>query len=148
MAWQRVRIDLPDDLTPAQRKEAGRLIVEGIIERSQQGMGVRKAGDSFRHKPFAEYSEAYLDRKKKAGKYSGNVDLTLDGDMLAALDVISDKKGSVLIGFENGSEENSKAEGNITGSYGGAPNPRKARNFLGLTRSEVRAVVKAVKSET
>lgn len=139
MAWQKIRIPIPEDLTASQRRELGDLIVSGIKDRTEQGMGVRKAGDSFRLKPFAEYSDAYLEKKKKAGKYSGNVDLTYSGEMLEGLQVLSHKKGSILVGFENGSSENDKAEWNRSGTS--TPN----RDFLGMTRSEIRAVVKAVR---
>jgi len=140
MTWQRVRIPLPEDLNAAQRREAGKMIVEGIIDRTQQGMGIMKAGDSFRHKPFAEYSQSYLEYKQAQGKYRGNVDLTLEGEMLDGLQVLSHKKGSVLVGFKNGTIENDKAEWNQSGTK--TPN----RVFLGMTRSEIRAVVRSVKS--
>lgn len=139
MAWQRVRIPLPEDLSAAQRRRAGEIIVQGIVDRTKQGMGIRKAGDSFRHKPFADYSKSYLEYKKAKGKYRGNVDLTFEGKMLAALKLLSHEKGSVLIGFDNGTEENDKAEWNRVGTN--SPN----RDFLGMTRSEIRAVVKSVK---
>lgn len=142
MAWQRVRIDIPDELTKPQRDIAARMMVDLMVEKARNGEGIRKAGDRIRSRTFPKYTEAY-----EKFKGQSNVDLTLSGDMLSALDVISTKKGSVLIGFENGSEENDKAEGNITGSYGRSPNPRKARNFLGLRKSEINAIVRTVKSE-
>lgn len=140
MAWQRIRIPLPEDMTAAERRRAGEMIVEGIVNRTQQGMGIRKSGDSFRLQPFAEYSEKYLEYKKSVGKYSGNVDLKLSGDMLEGLQMLSHEKGSVLIGFQNGTFANDKAEWNRVGTK--TPN----RDFLGLTRAEIRAVVRSVKS--
>ncbi len=140
MAWQRIRIPLPEDLTAAQRRQAGQIIVDGIVQRTKQGVGIRKAGDSFRLKPFVEYSESYLEAKKKAGKYSGEVDLRFTGEMLDNLKMISQKKGSVLVGFQNNTSANDKAEWNRVGTK--TPN----RDFLGLTRSEIRAVVKTVRS--
>lgn len=142
MAWQRVRIPVPEDLNKNEREEAGRLMIEGIRDRTAQGMGIRQSGDRVRLKAFAEYSPEYLDKKKKAGKYSGAVDLKWTGDMMKALDVISHQKGSILIGFENGSEENDKAEWNREGTS--TPN----RDFLGMTKAEIRAVVKTVKQSS
>lgn len=140
MAWQRIRIPVPEDLTAQQRREAGQAMVEGIVERTKQGMGIVQSGDRVRFKPFAEYSDDYLEKKRKAGKYSGNVDLKWTGEMLEGLKVISHQKGSILIGYDNGSKANDKAEWNRTGTS--TPN----RDFLGMTKSEIRAVVRSVKS--
>lgn len=111
-----------------------------MASKARDGIGVRYEGERARNKNFPKYTEKY--EKFKGQK---NVDLTLSGEMLDGLQVLSHKKGSVLIGFENGTEENDKAEGNITGSYGRSPNPRKARNFLGLTASEIKSIVRDYK---
>jgi len=69
--------------------------------------------------------------------------------MLDAIEVLSHKRGQVLIGFENGSEQNDKAEGNQTGSYGQPdPNPSKARRFLGLTDREYDAILEEIRSDS
>lgn len=140
MTWQRTRIELPDDLGPALREAIGREIVERMISNANSGVGVRKTASGVRKKQFPGYTKDYA-------KFKGqeNVDLVLSGDMLADLDVISHKKGSILVGFENGTESNAKAEGNITGSYGKSPNLRKARDFLGLTKSEINEIVRNIR---
>lgn len=140
MAWQKIRIDVPEDIGPSEREAMGAEMVALMVSKAKDGIGVRYEGDRARPKNFPAYTERY--EKFKGQK---NVDLTLSGEMLEALNVLSHKKGSILIGFENGSEENDKAEGNITGSYGRSPNPRKARNFLGLTASEIKAIVRDYK---
>lgn len=140
MTWQKVRFDIPENLKPDERISIGQDIVDKIIDNATNGIGVRKSGERFVRKEFAAYSKAYEDKKGQS-----NVDLTLSGEMLSSLQVLSHKKGSVLVGFENGTEANAKAEGNILGSYGREPNKRKARNFLGLVSSEVRAILKEYK---
>jgi hypothetical protein len=140
MTWQRVKIEIPDNLGPKDRESLGFAILEHIRERTQSGTGLNSAGN--RLKDFPAYSKGYMKSLdfKIAGK-SSKVDLTLSGDMLDAMDLLKHKKGELTIGFENGSVDNAKAEGNILGSYGGSPNARKARNFLGVTRSELKAIV-------
>lgn len=141
--WQRTRIEIPEGYSPEQREQIGQDIVEHIRQRSEAGVGVKERGGKWVKSRFPGYSEAYAKSLdfKIAGKSRGNVNLTLSGDMLIALDVLSHRSDSILIGYENGSEENARADGNIRGSYGGAPNPRKARNFLGITPSELDAIL-------
>lgn len=143
--WQRVRIQLP---TPVKDKEAlaeiGDLIVERIVERTDQGKD--KAGNAWRGEA-AKYSEAYkksLDFKI-AGKGSG-VNLQLSGDMLAALRVLKSTSNWIEVGFDRGSDENAKADGNIRGTYGSdTPNPNKARDFLGMEGKELERLTRIVK---
>jgi len=140
MAWQKLRIEVPEDLTAGERKEAGQAMVDKMVENATNGLGVTGSADNPRRRVFPAYTKDYAKAKGQT-----SVDLTLSGEMLSALKVISSKKGSVLIGFDSGSEANAKAEGNITGSYGQpAPNKKKARDFLGLLRSEVRDILKEI----
>jgi hypothetical protein len=130
MAWQRLKVEVPKEYSPTEREDFGVLVADYIRERTAKGVGVRDG---------ATY--------KFAGKSKGKVDLVLSGDMLAELDVLRTKPGEVVVGFENGTEANDKAEGNILGSYGGDPNPKRARNFLGLTSREVEALVRKFERE-
>lgn len=129
---QKVTIRLPDDLRPAEREEVALEIIEHIRERSQRGIGVRRAGRGFTAYNFPSYSEKYAERKGQS-----NVDLTLSEEMLESIEILRHKKGEVTVGFRRGTDVNGKAEGNQIGSYGRSPNPRKARRFLGLTRDEL-----------
>ena len=140
MTWQRVKIAIPDDIGPKDRERLGFAILEFIRERTQLGVGLNSSGT--RNKDFPAYSKEYMKSLdfKIAGKGS-KVNLTLSGDMLDAMDLLRHKNGELVIGFSNGTEDNGKAEGNITGSYGGAPNARKARNFLGVTKSELNSIL-------
>lgn len=140
MAWQKLDIPIPKDLDKSQRLELADLIIEHIVDRTDRG--IDKDG-----KKFPKYSKNYTKSLdfRNAGKSASKVDLQLSGDMLAALDVLNHDKGKIRIGFENGSEENDKAEGNILGSYGGDPNPSKARDFLGLKPSKLKELIAYVK---
>jgi hypothetical protein len=110
-------------------------VIEFIKDRSQAGFGVRR-GKNYQ---FPEYSEAYRVNVKGGQR---RVDLTLNDDMLNAIEILDIDGRQVTIGFQEG-EDNDKAEGNQLGSYGRAPNPRKARKFLGLTVEEREAILAA-----
>jgi hypothetical protein len=142
MPQQKVEIPIPDDLKPAQRAELADLIIEHIVDRTQRGLD--KEG-----KRFPGYSKEYIKSLdfKNAGKSKSKVDLQLSGDMLAALTLLTEKKGLLKIGFERGAEENDRAEGNILGSYGREPDPSKARDFLGIQKSKLKELIAYVKEQ-
>jgi len=80
---------------------------------------------------------------KAAGK-SRSVDLTLSGDMLAAIELLGHKKGQITVGYENGTDENARAEGNQLGTYGQkSPNPKKARAFLGIAKEDLEKILRS-----
>lgn len=142
MPQQKVEIPIPDDLKPAQRAELADLIIEHIVDRTQRGLD--KDG-----KRFPGYSKSYIKSLdfQNAGKSKSKVDLTLSGDMLAALTLLSEKKGVLKIGYERGAQENGRVEGNILGSYGGSPNRSKSRNFLGIQPSKLKELINFVKDQ-
>lgn len=127
--WQRFSIDLPG--YSAEEREAIALeVIEKIIKRSKSGKDVN--GESFPalSKPYAKY------KGKIAGSRASN--LTLTGDMLDSIEILTNRSGKVIIGYENGSNENAKADGNIRGTYGSnTPNKKVAREFLGINESEL-----------
>jgi hypothetical protein len=129
MAWQRFKVEIPEGFTPSEREAIAERIIERIRERSAEGTGIRSNG---RHFTFPGYSDAYInsDAFKKAGKSPGQVNLKLSGEMLEELSLISNKPTQLLIGFQNGTESNAKAEGNA-----------KKRNFLGLNKSELAEIL-------
>jgi hypothetical protein len=139
MTWQRVRIEIPEGYAPSDREAIASDIRQYIIDRTATGVGVKGEGRRARLYDFPEYTPAYRNFKGP-----GNVNLRLSSEMLDAMEVLSVGRDSVLIGYENGTEQNDKAEGNITGSYGKPkPNPRKARNFLGMTTTELESILAA-----
>lgn len=134
--WRRIRIDVPDWLSPSDREQLADDIIETIRRRTDSGRD--KDGNK-----FPGYSKSYVKSLdfKIAGKSKGDVNLQLSGDMMASLELLSHRRGSIMIGFENGTPENDRADGNITGSYGGSPNPRKARDFLGIESDELESLL-------
>ena len=72
----------------------------------------------------------------------------LSGDLLDELSVINHKPGELVIGYEKGAEINGKAEGNILGTYGQSePIKGKQRDFLGITRSDLKTVIDTIDQE-
>lgn len=144
---QKVAIVLPEYLTPRQRKAVAAELIDVIVERTQSGKGVKgkaKGGIYQGTYSFPGYSDVYKNsfEYKKVKKKTGKVDLTLSGDMLGALELLEEDTGKVVIGYEEGSEENARADGNIRGTYGdSAPSEKKARNFLGVTKAELADVL-------
>lgn len=134
MAWQRTRINLPARYSKSDRVAIASEIIDFIRERSQSGRGINP--NTGRNKRFVRYTDEYAKREGKT-----NVDLTLNDEMLRAMRLISDRPDSLLIGYENGTEENAKAEGNQIGSYGRSPNPEKARPFLGITNADLNRIL-------
>lgn len=143
MAWQRFSVEIPKDLDPSQRLELADLIIEHIVDRTDRGLN--KDG-----RRFPKYSKSYIKSLdfQNAGKSKGKVDLQLSGDMLAAIKLINHQAGKLTIGFDNNTEENAKAEGNILGSYGGEPDSSRARDFLGLESRKLRELLRFVEDGT
>lgn len=145
--WQRIKVDLSGyGLTSDEKDEVADLIIERIVDRTQKG---RDKDNRPWSGSAARYSDSYKESLdfKIAGKSPSKVDLQLSGDMLAALSVLDKTRRSVTIGFEPGSEENAKADGNIRGTYGQPkPIPGKARDFLGITDRELDNIIKLVKN--
>lgn len=139
--WVHNKIELPDDLSAKDRRAVGKELLEFIRKRTASGRG-KGSGT------FPKYSKEYTQSLdfRNARKSAGKVNLKLSGDMMAALDVLSHKKGQLIYGFKNKTEENDRAEGNILGSYGGSPNASKVRDFMGLDKNEVNAIVELSKS--
>lgn len=140
--WQYFTLDVPEDLGADEREQLADLAIEHIFDRTNRG--IDKNGTR-----FPPYSKGYIKSLdfKNAGKSAGKVDLQLSGDMLAAIRLLSHAKGSITIGFDKGTAENAQAEGNILGSYGGAPKASRARDFLGLETAKLRELIDAVKTD-
>lgn len=141
MAQQKFTVSIPKGYSSDERRSIGLDIVDRIIERTKSGKD--KNNEDFSG-AAAKYSDSYKKSFdfKLAGKGS-NVNLTLSGEMLNALEVLETSDGEITIGYRaNDKFNNDKAEGNILGSYGRDPNPSKARDFLGITGGEVETILK------
>jgi hypothetical protein len=131
--WQRVRIEIPKEYKPAERKLIANDIINHIIDRSEKG--VDKNG-----KQFKGYTKNYVNSKdfKRAGKKKSPVNLTFTGDMLNSIELISDRAGTLLIGHDKTDKElNGKSEGNRLGTYGNKKPVQKPRDYLGITQTQL-----------
>lgn len=136
---QKITIAIPEGYSSVERDAISDRMIDNIIKRSKASNGVSD-GKLY---PFPKYSKSYegsLDFKI-AGK-SDKVNLTLSGSMLNSIVKLTDRKGSVTLGFQADDPNNAKAEGNQLGSYGGSPNESKARRFLDLTKGELSKILK------
>lgn len=132
--WQKFDLKL-SGYSDVEREAIALEVIDKIIKRSKKG--IDKNGDS-----FPRLSSGYAKYKQTiAGNKSSN--LTLTGDMLDSIEIISNKSGKVVIGYEKGSNENAKADGNIRGTFGtNTPDESKARDFLGVSEQELAAILR------
>lgn len=138
MTWIREKIKLPRSIRPPQRKQIAELVIAHILTRSA-------AGYDKNNKKFPKYTKEYAEKK---GVGRGDVDLILTGEMMESIELLSNKPGEIIIGFEKGNDElNGKAEGNILGSYGNEPDPSKARDFLGIDEDELGQIITEIESQ-
>lgn len=133
---QRVNINVPLTLDSLGRQIVGQRIVDFIVRRTQQGLGIN-------NRPFIGYSESYKnsDDFSTAGK-SNTVNLTLTGDMLSDLQVLSHTAGIISIGYPPGSPEAEKAEWHRQprpNSRTGSISP--VRDFLGISEKDLNDIV-------
>lgn len=134
--WQRFSIDIPEGLSASDREVLADDIIEFIRDRTQKGL-------SWNNRDLPGYSDSYVHSLnfKIAGKSKDKVDLTQSGDMLGALTLIDSRDGKLTIGFENGSQENAIADGNIRGTYGHAKPVGPKRDFLGITKGDLQRIL-------
>jgi phage gpG-like protein len=147
-------IDLSDvfdvDLSEADGlKEAlGQAIIDHMAKRAQGGDGVLidSKGKGTPKKLKSPYSDDYEDSLefKAAGKSKGDVNMTLTGDMLASMDVISTDGSTLVIGFSD-SEQAAKAHGHMTGANGSGRLPK--REFFGISRDELEDIAKEFEAD-
>jgi hypothetical protein len=107
------------------RQAIGGAVIETIVNRTQDGI-------SLGGRPFKKYSKNYVNSLafKVHGKSEGNVDLTLSGDMLSAIEVLEESDNGLLIGFDN-TLDNDKAYNHNVGDT------LPKREFFGLQKQEL-----------
>lgn len=133
-------IKIPKKFKKEIREQIADDVIEFIIERTSNG--IDKYGDD-----FPEYTEAYA---KKKGVSVQAVDLVASGEMILSqqLKKLRDAPGEIVIGYDGRSKKlNAKVEGNITGSYGGDPDKKKARDFLGISRKDLMDIISQYESD-
>lgn len=97
------------------------------------------------NKKFKKYSKDYAEIK---GVGVNDVDLTFSGDMLSELELVGHKAGEITIGYRDPSDELAgKVEGNRSGSYGKDPDPKKARDFLGIAKDDLDVLIDSYEDE-
>lgn len=134
----KTRITIPKAYSQEERLAIASDIVDFIVKRTQ-----KKRLDKDNKPLKAPYSKSYSESLefKIAGKSKNKVDLTLSGDMLASLEVVGERKGSVTVGFTD-EEQGAKADGNIRGTYGQSRrNSSKARDFLGIHKDDLKKIL-------
>ncbi len=99
-------------------------VIDKMRKRAEKGYGVFNGVV----KRFPAYTKQYAAKKGQTA-----VDLTLSGDMLSAISVISTRPDDLTIGIND--ENSPKAHGHMTGQYGKGPLPK--RPFIGLTSSDI-----------
>lgn len=126
--WQRFAIILPEEYSATEREAIAQEVLDFITTRTQDD-NLDK-----RNRKFAPYSKDYIASLdfKIAGKSKGDINLTLSGDMIAAMQLLTNDPGKIVLGYEKGSSENAKADGNIRGTYGHSKPVAKGRDFLGI----------------
>lgn len=134
--WQKIDITIPKGYSSLEKQAIGVEIVRFIQRRTADGLD--KNGNE-----FAGYSDSYIKSLnfKIAGKSKGDVNLTLSGDMLGALDVLDVNKNKIRVGYEDGSNENAIADGNIRGTYGNTKSVGPKRNFLGISKADLAEIL-------
>jgi hypothetical protein len=135
--WMRFSLNLPRDYGPLERQAIAQEVIDFIVKRTRDGKNIDG-------RAFPGYSKAYKDSFNYKFKSGGTVDLTLSGEMLDSIKLISQKPGKVIIGFDRGDNKlNGKAEGNQLGTYGSdTPKRGKARPFLGIKDTDLKAILK------
>lgn len=130
------KVELPDGYDPEIRKAIASEIISFVRQRTLKGIDADGS-------KFPKYSKSYMKSVdfKATGK-SNKVNLTLSGDMLANLDLVKDKKNELVLGYDDGSDQAGKAEGNQIGSYGGSPSEKRARKFLGINNEDLKNILK------
>lgn len=134
---QKFELEIDPRYSAAERRAIAHDVIDWIVERVQNKNLDR------RNRPLPEYSASYVKSLdfKIGGKKKGDVNLTLSGDMLGAIEVLEHQPGKIVIGFEEGSTENAKADGNIRGTYGQSKPTGPKRDFLGLTKKDLNVIL-------
>jgi len=129
-------VKLPAGYSTEEKVAISQEIIDYVRKRTQSG----KAADG---SSFPKYTKAYegsLDFRNVKSK-GAPVNLTLSGDMLAALGLVDVSKNKLTLGYDPSDPEAPRVEGNVIGSYGGSPKKSRARDFLGLNEKELARIL-------
>lgn len=132
-------INVPQELSSVQRQAIGLDVIQFIIERTKNGLDIN-------NNPFAEYKQSYKNTLdyKIGHAASDKVNLTLSGEMLGTIRIISHGTGFIKLGFED-SEAAKKAQwvSSPTGQKAGKQSPRR---FFGISQKDLNKIINTYKS--
>jgi hypothetical protein len=122
-------VSISDRYEAGQRALIGDDIVAFIVERTESGLDKN-------NRPFKNYSASYAKSIdfKIAKKSKEDPDLTLSGDLLRSLRVLSHGRGFITIGFPSGTDENDKAAWTARPERGG-------RDLLGIMPGDLNKIL-------
>lgn len=130
------------------KQQIGQALIDKMVERVESGTGIvfDGSGRGRRKKLRSPYSDEYADSLEfqAAGKNASRVNMTLSGDMLGAIDVLSATGNRVVIGIDD-PDEAAKAHGHQTGKNNTVP--KMKRPFFGLNQTEINQVLAEFKSD-
>jgi len=126
------------------KQALGQAIIDKMVTRTEAGEGMRfgSAGIGQKVKLKSPYSKPYTESLdfKAAGKRKHKVNMTLTGDMLGSIDVLSIKGNTIEIGIDD-DLESKKGFNHITGDTV----PR--RPFFGVNGRELKEIKREFKSD-
>jgi hypothetical protein len=134
---QKFDLLISEKYTAEERRAIAAEIISRITERTQEENRDKNG------RPFPGYSKAYKEslEYKIAGK-TGDVNLTLSGEMMDMLQLLRTSKGKIEIGYKAGDKVNGKVEGNRLGTYGQSKQVAPKRDFLGITQKELKDILR------
>lgn len=123
-------------------------IIDFVVSRTKKG--IDKDGGKLPaysgQKKKGKYSQPYVDSTnfKAAGKSASKLNLTLSGDMLAAMRELTNKStsGKLAIGYSKSDPEAGRVEGNVLGTYGKSKPVTEGRDFLGISQKDLDRILK------
>lgn len=122
------------------KQAVGQAIIDRIRERTTSNLD--RKGKRFKNykEPTKANPEPYSEsiQFRAAGKSVNDPNLTLTGDMLAFMDIVSTDRSTITIGFADRLEQK-KAHGHILGSK---PGPAVKRDFFGLPKDEYKDIAR------
>lgn len=127
-------INLPQNLNNLQREAIGLDVIDFIIERTKSGVDIN-------HEPFADYKQSYKNTfEYKIGHGgSSDVNLTLTGEMLETITLLSHGVGFIKLGFSDAdAAKKAKWISSPTGQKAGKQKPRR---FFGINDKDLNKII-------
>ncbi len=119
---------------PDLRDQIGQAIIDKMVERTESGVDISDKG-------FKPYSTAYKNSDEfKDFKNSSKVNMTLKGDMLEDVDIVSETTNTLKVGFTDDLETKKAYNHNV-----GDTLPK--RQFFGIRRKDIDEIKKEFSSE-